>query len=345
MKIRIGTRGSELARKQTELVIDAISKAYSDCVCETVILRTEGDRILDKPLMEFGGKGVFVTEFEEALQEGKIDLAVHSAKDLPMELAKGLTICGVLPREDVRDVLVTRKGHPLQMEHFLQKRKQEEDRSIRMEMKREIQAENENLTEECMKSGNPQSTLEMYRIGTSSLRRQCQIEQLYSNVRCVSIRGNVPTRLRKLRAGEYDGVILAAAGLRRLNLLQEEDLGYHYFDVEDMLPAGGQGIIAIEGREQDEIAECVKKISDPDAWLQLQTEQEVLHLLNAGCHEAVGVVTNLTADKIELHIMKEMDGTLIYVDGRAPQSDYSNLAVEQVQRLLQKLKCSNDSSQ
>lgn len=343
MKIRIGTRGSELARKQTELVIDAISKAYPDCVCETVILRTEGDRILDKPLMEFGGKGVFVTEFEEALQEGKIDLAVHSAKDMPMELAKGLTICGVLPREDVRDVLVTRKDHPLQMEHFLQERKQEEGTSDWMEKEREIGAQNAEPVVECKMTENQHSALEMYRIGTSSLRRQCQIEQLYSNVQCVSIRGNVPTRLRKLRDGEYDGVVLAAAGLRRLNLLQEEDLEYHYFDVEDMLPAGGQGIIAIEGREQDEIAECVKKISDSDAWLQLKTEQEVLYLLNAGCHEAVGVVTNLTADKIELRIMKEMDGKLIYVDGRASRSEYSNLAVEQVQELLQKLKCSNDS--
>lgn len=343
MKIRIGTRGSELARKQTELVIDAISKAYPDCVCETVILRTEGDRILDKPLMEFGGKGVFVTEFEESLQEGKIDLAVHSAKDMPMELAKGLTICGVLPREDVRDVLVTRKDHPLQMEHFLQERKQEEGTSDWMEKEREIGAQNAEPVVECKVTENQHSALEMYRIGTSSLRRQCQIEQLYSNVQCVSIRGNVPTRLRKLRDGEYDGVVLAAAGLRRLDLLQEEDLKYHYFDVEDMLPAGGQGIIAIEGREQDEIAECVKKISDSDAWLQLQTEQEVLYLLNAGCHEAVGVVTNLTADKIELRIMKEMDGKLIYVDGRASRSEYSNLAVEQVQELLQKLKCSNDS--
>ena len=343
MKIRIGTRGSELARKQTELVIDAISKAYPDCVCETVILRTEGDRILDKPLMEFGGKGVFVTEFEEALQEGKIDLAVHSAKDMPMELAKGLTICGVLPREDVRDVLVTRKDHPLQMEHFLQERKQEEGTSDRMEKEREIGAQNVEPVVECKVTENQHSALEIYRIGTSSLRRQCQIEQLYSNVQCVSIRGNVPTRLRKLRDREYDGVVLAAAGLRRLNLLQEEDLEYHYFDVEDMLPAGGQGIIAIEGREQDEITECMKKISDSDAWLQLQTEQKVLHLLNAGCHEAVGVVTNLTADKIELRIMKEMDGKLIYVDGRASRSEYSNLAVEQVQELLQKLKCSNDS--
>lgn len=332
MKIRIGTRGSELARKQTELVIDAISKAYPDCVCETVILRTEGDRILDKPLMEFGGKGVFVTEFEEALQEGKIDLAVHSAKDMPMELAKGLTICGVLPREDVRDVLVTRKEHPLQMKHYSQERKQESGTSDWMEKEREIQ--NTEPVVEHRVTEKQHSVLEPYRIGTSSLRRQCQIKQLYSNVQCVSIRGNVPTRLRKLRDGEYDGVILAAAGLRRLNLLQEEDLEYHYFDVEDMLPAGGQGIIAIEGREQDEIAECVKKISDSEAWLQLQTEQEVLHLLNAGCHEAVGVVTNLTADKIELRIMKEMDGTLKYVEGKASWSDYRKLATEQVERLL-----------
>lgn len=324
MKIRIGTRGSELARKQTELVIDAISKAYPDCVCEAVILRTEGDRILDKPLMEFGGKGVFVTEFEEALQEGKIDLAVHSAKDMPMELAKGLTICGVLPREDVRDVLVTRKEHPLQMKHS--------GPNDRVEKEREMQ--NTEPVVKCKVTENTHSALESYHIGTSSLRRQCQIEQLYSNVQCVSIRGNVPTRLRKLRDGEYDGVILAAAGLRRLNLLQEEDLEYHYFDVEDMLPAGGQGIIAIEGREQDEIAECVKKISDSDAWLQLQTEQEVLHLLNAGCHEAVGVVTNLTVDKIELRIMKEMDGTLRYVEGKVSRSDYRKLAAEQVERLL-----------
>ncbi|HCJ07837.1 MAG TPA: hydroxymethylbilane synthase [Lachnospiraceae bacterium] len=292
--------------------------------------------------MEFGGKGVFVTEFEEALQEGKIDLAVHSAKDMPMELAKGLTICGVLPREDVRDVLVTRKDYPLQVEHLLQERKQESGTSDRLEKEREIQAENTDSTGKRMKSGNPQRALKPYHIGTSSLRRQCQIEQLYSNVQCVSIRGNVPTRLRKLRDGEYDGVVLAAAGLRRLNLLQEEELEYHYFDVKDMLPAGGQGIIAIEGREQDEIAECVKKISDSDAWLQLQAEQEVLRLLNAGCHEAVGVATNLTADKIELRIMKEMNGKLIYVDGMAPRSDYSNLAVEQVQQLLQKLKYSND---
>lgn len=342
MKIRIGTRGSELARKQTELVIHAISKAYPDCVCETVILRTEGDRILDKPLMEFGGKGVFVTEFEEALQEGKIDLAVHSAKDMPMELAKGLTICGVLPREDVRDVLVTRKNHPLQVKHLLQERKQESGTSDRVEKEREIEIQNTEPVVKCKVTENQHSALKPYHIGTSSLRRQCQIEQLYSNVQCVSIRGNVPTRLRKLRAGECDGVVLAAAGLRRLNLLQEEDLEYHYFDVEDMLPAGGQGIIAIEGREQDEIAECVKKISDSDAWLQLQAEQEVLRLLNAGCHEAVGVVTNLTADKIELHIMKEMDGKLIYVDGMATRSDYSNLAVGQVQQLLQKLKRSNN---
>lgn len=342
MKIRIGTRGSELARKQTELVIDAISKAYPDCVCETVILHTEGDRVLDKPLMEFGGKGVFVTEFEEALQEGKIDLAVHSAKDMPMELAKGLTICGVLPREDVRDVLVTRKDHPLQMEHFQQEIKQESGTSDWEKKERKIEIQNTESVMKCKGAENQHSALEMYRIGTSSLRRQCQIEQLYSNVRCASIRGNVPTRLHKLREGEYDGVILAAAGLRRLNLLQEEDLEYHYFDVEDMLPAGGQGIIAIEGREQDEIAECVKKISDSDAWLQLQTEQEVLHLLNAGCHEAVGVTTNLTADKIELRIMKEMDGKLIYVNGMEPRSDYNNLAIAQVQQLLQKLKRSNN---
>lgn len=162
--IKIGTRGSLLALEQTNQVIAALKEKYPHLHIEKVILRTQGDKILDKPLFEFGGKGMFITEFEEALAEERIDLAVHSAKDMPIELADGMVIAGVLPRADVRDVLVTRKGV----------------------------------------SGK-------LLIGTGSLRRQFQLKEIYPEAACISIRGNVPTRLQKVRDGEVDGVVLAAA--------------------------------------------------------------------------------------------------------------------------------------
>ena len=187
--IRIGTRGSKLALAQTELFIDALHIFYPEVECEQIIIKTKGDKILDKPLVEFGGKAVFVTEFEEAIKEGRIDLAVHSAKDMPMELMEGLDIVCTLKREDVRDVIITRAGE---------------------------------------KVGNISSPI----IGTGSLRRQCQIRALYPDVKCESLRGNVPTRIEKLRNGQYDGIILAAAGLKRLQLHNEPDLSYEYIEID-----------------------------------------------------------------------------------------------------------------
>lgn len=178
-KLIIGTRGSALALAQTELVIRQIKEVSPQVECEIRIITTKGDKIMEKPLIEFGGKGVFVTEIEEKLKNGEIDLAVHSAKDMPVELAEGLAILGVLKREDPRDVLVT-----MDWEGFLQK--------------------------------------EHPRIGTSSLRRRAQIQQEFPNALCQSLRGNVNTRLKKLEDGMYDGILLAAAGLRRLGLEQEK---------------------------------------------------------------------------------------------------------------------------
>ena len=178
--IRIGTRKSDLAVIQTKLVADAIEKASPDVRTELVLRQTMGDKILGKPLLEFGGKGVFVSEFEEGLAKGEIDLAVHSAKDMPMDLAEGLAIVAVPEREDPRDVLVTVAGREL--------------------------------------SGKKEIV-----IGTSSPRRQVQIEAIGPKlwpgaaVRCEMLRGNVNTRLRKLEEGGYDGILLAAAGLKRLD--------------------------------------------------------------------------------------------------------------------------------
>ena len=179
--IRLGTRKSPLAMAQARLAAEAIERAFPELTAELVPIVTRGDRILDRPLVEFGGKGAFISEFERALLEGRIDGAVHSAKDMPEELAKGLVIAAALPREDAGDVLVTVKGRPLPDGPFL--------------------------------------------VGTGSPRRQVQIGEM-RNARCALLRGNIQTRLNKLREGEYDAILLAAAGLKRMGLLSDPEFSF-----------------------------------------------------------------------------------------------------------------------
>ena len=163
-KLRIGTRGSALALKQAKMLEEALS-VFPEMKTEIVVLKTQGDKILDKPLLDFGGKGVFVTEFEEAILNGTIDVAVHSAKDMPMELADGLCVGAVLHRADVSDVLLLSETG-------------------------------------LIKHGNGEELL----VGTGSLRRQCQLQKLYPHMKFRSIRGNVPTRMKKVMEGECDGI-------------------------------------------------------------------------------------------------------------------------------------------
>ncbi|MCM1162528.1 MAG: hydroxymethylbilane synthase [Roseburia sp.] len=255
-KLIIGTRGSALALAQTELVIRRLKEISPEVECEIRIITTKGDKILNKPLAEFGGKGVFVTEIEEKLKSGEIDLAVHSAKDMPVELAEGLAIIGVLKREDSRDVLVT-----VDWEDFLQK--------------------------------------EHPSIGTSSLRRQVQIQQEFPNALCKSLRGNVNTRLKKLEDGMYDGILLAAAGLRRLGFEKENKFHYHMLDIDRMIPAGGQGIIAIEGRKDSRFLGLLASITHEETKIELELERKALRLLEAGCHEPIGVFTRLERETAE----------------------------------------------
>lgn len=271
-KIRIGTRGSSLALVQTDLVIDAIREKYPEYDYEVVVKRTTGDKILDKPLLEFGGKGVFVTEFEDAILQGELDIAVHSAKDMPMEIREGLDIIGVLKREDPRDVLIT------------------------------LQSTDINEIEKAI-------------IGTSSLRRQTQIQELYRNIQCSSLRGNVNTRLKKLSEGMYDGIILAAAGINRLKLDQLPEFKYRYLSIDEIIPAGGQGIIAIEGRKDSEIAAILSQISNPNAGIELATERKALEFFHAGCHEPIGVYSMISGDDMKLWMMKEHKGRLIKKKG------------------------------
>lgn len=272
--VKVGTRGSKLALAQTELVINALKGRFPKVDFQMVTMSTRGDRDTSRALLEFGGKAVFVEEFEEAILNGDIDIAVHSAKDMPMEIMDGLTIAGTLPRACPQDVLIYKSGR--------------------------IFGRNDRFV-----------------VGTSSLRRQYQINDMYPNAVCKNLRGNVGTRIQKLEDGEYDAIILAAAGLERLGVIEDkgndstecfevhkDELTFRYISTESMLPAACQGIIAIETRTSGEAYDMVRALNDTEAYTQLICERAVLSRLNAGCHEPIGVYSELHGDHMKLSLMK-----------------------------------------
>ena len=266
MKIRIGTRQSALALAQTELVANALRLAEPDIEIEIVKKTTQGDKKLDVSLAELGGKGAFVSEFESLILDGSIDIAVHSAKDLPAELAEGLQIAAVLPREDSRDVLVWRHGE-----------------------KRDTQSLGRTLV-----------------AGTSSPRRALQISSLI-DCEVKLLRGNVPTRLNKLLNREYDVIILAAAGLKRLGLLGDERFDFEFLENDKMVPAGGQGIIAIECSEQNKaLNELLAKVNDEKTFTEFTTERYILKRLGCGCHEPTAVFSCVNDDCIQMRLFEKI---------------------------------------
>jgi len=242
----VGTRGSALARAQTELVGDLLRMAWHGLECEVRPIVTAGDRTQasGQPLPEIGGKGLFTAELEQALRDGGIDLAVHSLKDLPTEDTTGVAIGAVCAREDVRDCVVSRDSLGL--------------------------------------ADLPSGAV----VGTSSLRRQAQLMSLWPHLKTGSIRGNVDTRIRKVREGEFDGVLLAAAGIRRLGL---DSAVSEWLEPETMLPAPGQGALAVQCRDDDEsIIQLVAAIDDPSARAETAAERAFLRMLAAGCTAPVG---------------------------------------------------------
>ncbi len=254
--LRLGTRGSRLARAQSEIVRRAIQALQPDCSVETILIGTRGDRDQSTPLEQLGGTGVFVKEIEQALLNGTIDLAVHSAKDLPLELAEGLDIGAILPRGDPRDVLITRAVDALTY---------------------------------------PQ------RIGTSSVRRRAAMRQIFPLAETPDIRGNIDTRLQKLRDGVYDALVLAKAGLERAGLFDEPDLAYRVFSVDEVVPAACQGLLAIEGRE-GEYGELLTALNDEDAHLAFDYERGILALLGGDCSRPIGAYAQINSDEVTLTI-------------------------------------------
>lgn len=256
MNIKIGTRKSKLALAQTNMVVNEIKKYFPSINIEVVHFTTKGDKVLNKPLINIDGKGVFVTEIEDALLNKEIDLAVHSAKDLPLQLQDNLTISAVLKRGNYRDTLVTVKGKEI-------------------DFSRKII------------------------IGTGSNRRKLAFKNLYPNATFKDIRGNVDTRLNKLYNGEYDGIILAMAGLERLDLLSDSRFTFTPFDYKEFVPAPCQGIIAIESRNND-LTEILSKINHKDTFYSFQTERHILNILNADCGMPLGAYSFVENNKINV---------------------------------------------
>lgn len=258
--IRIGTRKSRLALVQTHIVKEKIEAQFPGIHVEVVEMSTKGDELLDRSLTSFGGKGVFTQELEEALLEGKIDLAVHSAKDMPMEFPVGLGIGAVLKRGTVEDVLVTCDGTSL-------------------------------------KELKPGSV-----VGTSSLRRELQIRKVNPLIRVKMIRGNVQTRLRKLSEGQYDAIVLASAGLERLELLESSEYHFEYLDPSVCLPAAGQAILAVESRD-GHLTELLERINDPEARVCLSAERAYLEAIGGSCNAPAAALSRLKGDVLQMDVM------------------------------------------
>jgi len=271
-KVVIGTRGSELARTQAQMVSDVLRARWSQLAIETKVVRTSGDeRKIDIETSRGGRKGLFTAELERALLAGDVDLAVHSAKDLPSELSAGTDIAAVLPRAATDDVLVALE--PWNLESL------------------------------------PGSAI----VATGSVRRKHQLRWKRPDLDIVDLHGNVPTRLRKLASDQWHAIVLARAGLERLGHTVESKRVYfdgsEFFTKllpqEIFLPAGGQGVIAIQIRSKDERARLlVEPLNDFDTRLCLRAEREFLRLLHGDCNQPVGVLATIdgTAMKIRAQV-------------------------------------------
>jgi hydroxymethylbilane synthase len=279
LPLRVGTRGSPLALAQTRAFQTQLSRFCpvldSMSVFEEHVITTSGDRIQDKRLAEVGGKGLFSKEIHEALQDGRIDFAVHSLKDLETELPPGIVLACTLKREDARDVLIL--GQELE--------KPDPDA--------------------------PFSSLPPHAVvGSASVRRQAQLLHARPDIVVRTIRGNVQTRLGRVRAGEFDGSLLALAGLRRLGLAAEAAV---IIAPEIMVPAAGQGIVGVTVRADDvELRELLAAIEDPEARAVSLAERGLLAALDGSCRTPIGGYARLVGDELWLTgLVAREDGSFL----------------------------------
>jgi len=290
--VRIATRKSALALWQAEFVKAELERFHADVCVELVPMSTQGDIILDTPLAKIGGKGLFVKELEQAMLDGRADIAVHSMKDVPVEFPDGLELYTICEREDPRDAFVSN--------NFA------------------------NLNE------LPQGAI----VGTSSLRRQCQIKALRPDLDIRDLRGNVNTRLGKLDDGQYDAIILAAAGLIRLKMSKRIA---DYIEPEVSLPANGQGAVGIECRIDDEVTKAL--LAPPEhtqTRIRVNAERSMNRYLEGGCQVPIGAYALVDGEQVHLRgLVGAVDGSEILRDEVTGHvNDAEELGIELAKKLL-----------
>lgn len=269
-KIIIGSRGSELALWQANFVKKNIEKISKSLSVEIKIIKTKGDKILDVALSKIGDKSLFTKELENQLLENKIDLAVHSLKDLQTQLPEGLQLTAVTKRHPVEDVLIARR------------------KNITLH----------NLKENAV-------------IATGSLRRKCQLLHIRPDIKVVELRGNVPTRIEKFLKSDWDAIILARAGVERLNLKKYIS---SYIPTDDILPAVGQGALGIETHvENNFVNEVLKSIHDENTYKAVLAERAFLRKLEGGCQVPIGAYAEVKANGLYIDgMVGNLDGTLTF---------------------------------
>jgi hydroxymethylbilane synthase len=299
--VRIGSRPSRLALAQAQLVKEQLERNAPGLNCEIVAIKTTGDKLTSASLAAIGGKGLFVRELEQALEAGRIDIAVHSMKDMPARLAPGFKLIAVPPREDTADVLLS-NGPDL--------------------------------------AGLAQGA----RLGTASLRRRFEAALIRSDLDVHPLRGNIDKRLSRLRAGEFDAIILAAAGLRRLG--QGALPPMHRLSEDDFVPAGGQGALAIEGRADRvpggsaEIERAITAMEDFRARIEISAERSFLAEIGASCASPIGVKARAQHERLSLSaLLFSLDGTRylrdsLDVPSGSAISDAEEAGVELARRMI-----------
>lgn len=287
----IGTRGSKLALRQVDIVIELLNKKFPKLVFEKKIIKTTGDKILDAPLAKIGGKGLFVKEIDEAVSKGDVDFAVHSMKDVPAELPGDLELVCVPEREDAGDALISR----------------------------------DNLSIDELQGSAV--------IGTSSIRRKAEFLNYRSDFIIKELRGNVDTRMRKLWAGEYDAIVMAKAGLKRLgferNLTQDLPL-------DTFLPSVGQGAIAVVARKDFEQKSMLAAINHERSMQRCAAERALLRRLGGGCQVPVGVLTKVDKKlKIRAAVLSPDGKKKIQVEMEGEPAEAENLGSAAAEKLLE----------
>ena len=290
-KIVVGSRSSRLAVLQAKELMGQLRNAMPELELSLVKIKTQGDKDRKSPLIQIGGRGVFVKELEDALLGGEIDIAVHSLKDMPSQLAPGLEIAAVPVRRDPRDALV---------------------------------------------SGSRRTLAQLppgARIGTGSQRRAVELQAFRPDLKICPLRGNVDTRVNKVRSGELDGIIVAAAALERMGW---RDKATEYLPIEIFMPAACQGALGVEVRAGDGAATTVALVNDEASWQTTTAERAFLRTLGGGCRSAIAAIARVE-DYDTLHIEGMVAGTLSRKTIRAKLSGLSQMPEQLGERLAQKM--------